>query len=472
MALLHPPTNSIPQTGRPTQQSLTINAPAARPRRWTNSVLGISEYRKVAPPQVASRDRGSVRVVEEHMWDRVLWLKIVQNGEMENGRMSQREMLAEVDLQSGHEKFVNLPPWPEDGPRAITGPTASTFVVSPEFVFWAGSDDIHRYSRSEHTWTKLGAAARNYRSIYRVNGHLYLSNDESILEVSEDGRTTRILASTRRRPAVTALDEIATLGGPALFAGPGHTLRVFLDNRVFAWNGNIWNEVAQFRHAYQPLLFSDGAIFCHPYIRNGGESIWMLGLNSIAPEWCFGSTTSSRRGFQPAAIRDQANQGSITRSGMVQSGDANPIWTIPSSLAMNGNAVVLHGRNLLFFVDRSIRSGVSQAGDPRLVDDGRDATVLYFDREFRPPFEIPVKFDGMRGPKPTNDDPMHAMVKGEWAWLQISSGNLLLGHARAAGYWTIPLSDLDKNMDAQRRERRVKAAQIEALRRENPVKAP
>src|SRR5258708_26056416 len=75
-------------------------------------------------------------------------------------------------------------------------------------------------------WTRIGIPAESIPRLYSIDGHLYGANEESVVEFTDGGTTTRLLASPRRRPAASSLDALDSLCTPTLFHGPGVQLRI------------------------------------------------------------------------------------------------------------------------------------------------------------------------------------------------------------------------------------------------------
>lgn len=100
----------------------------------------------------------------------------------------------------------NLPPgqWHDD-PFA---PTYRTFDVCSNFIFTCSKNRVQRYEPSRKTWEDLAIPIDGLARITAIEGRLFVTTSNSILEASLDGRTSRILASTRRKPPVTILDGL------------------------------------------------------------------------------------------------------------------------------------------------------------------------------------------------------------------------------------------------------------------------
>lgn len=122
----------------------------------------------------------------------------------------------------------------------------------PGFVVWGGHVYLHRGDKLRRLkvggtrWEELPATVPDHATLAVVHGRLYFSAADSILELNEAGDGTRLLASTRRRPAETPLDTLGTLTSPPVFPGPRGTVRVLVGSRLFEHDQRTraWREAA------------------------------------------------------------------------------------------------------------------------------------------------------------------------------------------------------------------------------------
>ncbi|HZM04908.1 MAG TPA: CsgG/HfaB family protein, partial [Candidatus Saccharimonadales bacterium] len=150
--------------------------------------------------------------------------------------------------------------------------------------FYLGEDRrFKRCNLESKRWENLPIPCQTNTDLFTIDDHLYAASSESIFEINDDGRTTRLLASTRRRPAVSALDSLDDLGSPILFARGGHTLCAGIGNKVYQWNGTDWQELFPLEFTHSPEVSEGAVIFRHYYSMNPG-CLWLWANSRPAPE--------------------------------------------------------------------------------------------------------------------------------------------------------------------------------------------
>jgi len=109
-------------------------------------------------------------------------------------------------------------------------------------AFTSDGGHIKKYDAVKNAWQVLEISDVGNCELFAVNGQLYAATPNLIVEILEGGTRTHILASNRRQPPVSALDT-ENLGTPALFTGPGRSLRAAAGNKIVAWDGENWRTV-------------------------------------------------------------------------------------------------------------------------------------------------------------------------------------------------------------------------------------
>ncbi|MGA3282840.1 MAG: EF-hand domain-containing protein [Verrucomicrobiota bacterium] len=108
-------------------------------------------------------------------------------------------------------------------------------------LFTCDGGQIKKYDFQNRQWMILKISNGNNYELFAVNGHLYAASSDMIFEILDGGKSTQILASTRRNPPASTLDR-EDLGTPTLFEGPDHSLRARTSSKIFTWAGNDWRE--------------------------------------------------------------------------------------------------------------------------------------------------------------------------------------------------------------------------------------
>lgn len=132
----------------------------------------------------------------------------------------------------------------EPGIHHAFRPVARDFEVTTNAIWLIDQTAVHLYDLQRRQWKKLPLLA-DAGELYLIADRLYCSGNESIYEIKSEGRAIEILASVRRRPAISPLDELAALKRPLLTAAPGGRIRAYYPDAI--WNlgvGETRREVA------------------------------------------------------------------------------------------------------------------------------------------------------------------------------------------------------------------------------------
>jgi hypothetical protein len=144
---------------------------------------------------------------------------------------------------------LNLETWapriiPLDRPEFKRGFIYSSenrsFEVTSNAVYFVHNDQLLRRALDRPSWTVIPTTVTS-PLLYLIHNRLYLSGVETIQQLLDDG-TFKTLASIRRRPAVTPLDNLESLDRPPLHAATGDRFRAVLKDRQFLFDGANWKE--------------------------------------------------------------------------------------------------------------------------------------------------------------------------------------------------------------------------------------
>src|SRR2546430_4182458 len=119
-----------------------------------------------------------------------------------------------------------------------------SFEVRSNELFVVEGTSVFRRSVQGGSWSSE-TVPPNDADIYQVNGKLFLSAADSIYEFQAD-KGSWLLASARRKPSATPLDDLESFDYPPLTAGPKGTVRAFLKGNGYEWNGHTWAALTMF----------------------------------------------------------------------------------------------------------------------------------------------------------------------------------------------------------------------------------
>ena len=294
--------------------------------------------------------------------------------------------------------------------------------------------ELRKFDLRARRWETLPMPGEKQYRLFRSEAHLLAANDEGILSLGDDGRTVKILASIRRRPAASLLDSLDSLGKPVVFRGPSGTFRARLGDKVYRWEGEVWREEFSLPRISAVESLPDFAVI-RSGDRNQQGDIWLLGTaKSARPELCWREEASRQQvdRFGPAAPPPRSPASSPTV----------PVWKRASGVSLIASAVTTMGENLLCLVasnsiavETTLRATKAQTGrhaDLVLLERGRPAPVVIPLEFSRPPTGLPSGWRASR------------LLPWENAlWILVNDKSVFLGRLDVYGFWEIPRSEFD-----------------------------
>ncbi len=200
-------------------------------------------------------------------------------------------------------------------------------------LYVSDRDAIRRYDSRRKEWQELPFPGQDRAQLYTVNNHLYAASSDGIWEILDGGKSTRILASVRRRPVASALDSRDTLGQPALFSGKDNSLCVALNGDIFSWDGNDWKPVASIPKAFGPQVFQSTAFFRAGDMMPFTE-LWRFSPDETQPVLC---------------LRQERKGGMYNRQPLSPAARARmpaPLWKSPANSAFARHPLTLDGTSI------------------------------------------------------------------------------------------------------------------------------
>ena len=296
----------------------------------------------------------------------------------------------------------------------------------------ASEAEIQRQDLATGATTLLALGSQRLTGLFSVNGKLYAAGSNTVFEVVDDGRESRILASGARRPAASALDELPTFGNPVLFQWSEHALGILIGNTVYAWDDHDWAKVwgIPFRPAADRR---PGGMVFRTTMANRHQ-LWCLPSGSPAAEFCLGDDGSPRLG---------ASTSGRTRQPGVLPTPPEDRKRLPLTTA---DAVEFVGRDIY------VLCGVTPGPEwPRFRPtppefDAGTAKLFVLRREDPGLVEIPLRFALDHAVISDAGMEMRSGHEGTGArwWLAAGPDHVFLGMPDLEGFWRIPRKQLDK----------------------------
>jgi hypothetical protein len=327
---------------------------------------------------------------------------------------------------------TGYPQWPYDA--------VSFEIYHDDFIFSDGGQ-IQKYDFTNKQWENFQVLGLHNSKLFVVEGHLYATNNESIFEIAENGKGTHILASTRRRPAVSALDSLSGLGSPVLFSGLDHALCASLgnenfgrsQNKSYSWDEHDWHEMFNLKTACAAEVFEDAVIFrFSPWdTLNYPSMVWLWDKHEVAPDLAL---------YDPPKIFPPSQPGAKSTTPAM-----SPLWRSMENYSLANASMTYFKSNLFLYVDQA---SAKQLPNGRSVFErgGCDADLICLDRNYPEPIVVPLKYDLNRGPLPWSGFPADLSP----VWMSFTSDFLLIGNNTVPGVWVIPIAEIGAAVATQK----------------------
>jgi len=386
-----------------------------------------------------------------------------ENGNWNPGANGTMRAVAILDPETDHWEVIGRP-----------GMAMGQYGYYHRVALWRGQvfacdeGQIKKYDSNSKEWKTVEISDGGNYGLFVVNEHLYAANGVTVFEIMDGGKSTRILASTRRQPPISALDT-QELGTPSLFEGPGHSLRILTSHKIFTWTGSDWHEDSAAPPASgtaitsgpasgtaittEDVLFTDCPIGAEP-------GIYRLPTEANAVEFCLGRKSGSKN------IPNLSSQGA---NGVLP---AKPMWKLPSGLNLLNLPAASHLSDLFLLVDHSEAHNVTVGDMVRqtqiVAKEGYHAKLLCLSPGLSAPQTLFLKFDA-----PGDCAPLEGLDPGSRQGIPHPPGNWMLftsnflvfendGCGVKPGVWLMPVSQLEEALAPQKQAQRAQMAQAAA----------
>ncbi|EEF57910.1 CsgG/HfaB family protein [Pedosphaera parvula] len=377
---------------------------------------------------------------------------------------------AAVGIWNPQNEGWRIIPYPANGNAGINQLSVPIGFMGQEeltsqFEFFNGAlyisdwEGIKRYDSRTMEWEDLHLPEARLCQLFAMGGRLYASSDDSIFEILDQGHSTRLLASIRRRPEITLLDSLESLDKPVLFPGPGKTVRTSVNGSIYSWDGQAWNRSLSLKLNKGPEDFADGTLLRFVPL-SGAAQIWFLPHAETNAVFCWQERVGNPY-LRPATTGEpQTNVASAPK----------PFWKPKPGVQIAQGACVAINTNLYFFQEDCGVTNLS--GHMTAVErNGHHGFLFCLNPEVQDPLSIPLKFDTEHGAVPSSTLFRRAPRMGlTFPWMATIAGKLVIGHGSLPGIWVIPQTQIDaaiaRDMQDNQSRRREAEKKPEDLRKE------
>jgi hypothetical protein len=298
-------------------------------------------------------------------------------------------------------------------------------------------NSLKRCDLNSKQWQTLPVPWQIPTKLFVVRDCLLAANREAIFELKDSGREVRILASVRRRPALTALDSLDSLDVLAIFPGPEHSVRAVIAKGIYSWDGQDWKKLTSMARLQRPDVCQGAALF-RSSLAGQGPGLWLLPDSEGEPEFCL---AEAPRPFSPPAYAMSQPPPPMPPS--------HPTWRSPRELRLMETALTLADSNIVLFAE-STEPKKQKQGHSKVLwiigeVEGRNADLLYLQRGRTNAVMVPLKFDLSRGDffSKISDSHFNDYRRRDLTWLVVTTDFLFLGQNNLLGVWAIPMTELD-----------------------------
>jgi hypothetical protein len=328
-----------------------------------------------------------------------------------------------VDVETGRATGVYFP---GEAFEASKG-----FEVTADSLYFGAKDQIERYRFADRKWTAIKVPAFRGSAITEFNGKLYVSSQEDLLKVDPDSGAVEILASSRRQPQVTELDELLQHWGHGFFKS---------DQRLGIYAGGQLYMVSKSNQVPQKVMAGGvlgGNLFFPSeagVVVGSFGMLWGCWFDQSKPERLLWSSLLRSKTNGPAGIRNQP-----------------PRWDWPPFLRLVPENLFIEGKNVWALARCSNSLWFHNNDTAVTFQDPRQATLLHFGADSRQAMEVPILFRKDHQPHDPFEDAdllsHNGMGTGDFPVFSVRTpAGFVVGCRDLMGHWLIRRSEVQNRL--------------------------
>ncbi len=423
------------------------------PTQVPSNILSIVHFSKIPPGEIQSNDISGSQIFAQRWSEEKLLFGVAYNteiytfdarGNWQSTENASMHAIAIFNPANETWEMVKCPRTVNSSALTYSFQNYNNLIILFRGDLFSSIDGaLQKFDFQTGKWQNVEIPEAGQCDLFSVAGHLYGANSDTIFELMDDG-SARILAATRRRPAVTILDSLEALQSPQLFAGPDQSLCASVGKNIYRWDGNDWHVILTMDISQPPEIFDDAILFRNiPFDSDAPPELWAWDKKEPLPELCLLDRPMPHRGifYSPAHTKKTPNR--------------NPLWKpLPQDYLTSASATFSKS-NLYFFVDHA---DVAMTNGTWTVTekDGYHAKLVCLSRDLKEPAVVPLKFDITHGLPP-----LKTLGQKSQPWLMFNSsalnttmhfsGNtLFLSQRNTPGVWTVSMIKLESAIEAQK----------------------
>jgi hypothetical protein len=343
------------------------------------------------------------------------------------------------------------------------GVPGDLFEVAGDALFVEAGGRLFEFKFHGKDWAQIPVPMEGASQLVWLKDRLYVSRKDGLLTVQPDSKTVQQLVSSRREPPANAIDPLWT-PQTQIYPQADGKLGALAEDRCFTFDPDTghWN-IRDMPLTGTNRRFSLGAAFKSP-----AGAQWLL-TGPVAYRCLVGFWDDNLPA--ESLLMEPTHFFRGTRPGMEKR--LQPVrWDWPENFSLESADLFAEGKQLWVLSPRKVWNGFGPSGDePIQFSDDRQATLFYFEPEFRQPLTVAIRF----GSNSQTPDPFQPALNDQmyiWKrmtehlgnpqfWMKTPAG-LVFGTTSSCGHWLIPAAVLESIFQTQRQK----------LRQNSPTSAP
>ncbi len=233
------------------------------------------------------------------------------------------------------------------------------FDVTKRHIYVSASGALACYDRERKVWKTISLPITEDATVFATGSKVLLGGVDTILTLDPGSGETEVLASSRRRPATTTLDNLSAYRQPSLFADETGDIRALIQGKCYFYDSakRDWRQTSSDPGTWNLVQLGEKGLFIR-------RTYPMQALNML---YLAGPLPSPMPLYLPGA-----NASSITRWS----------WWLPPTPPVVNAPSTLKGESLAVW---------------QLQQNGESTDHLWlFDDRWDKPFEVPLVFSPAR----------------------------------------------------------------------------
>ena len=429
-----------------------------------SNVLDVARFFALPETLPGSTNRVALSVVsccyrEERLWVEARYDHL--GGTDSQDSYVNRGVIFTVDPGTFQSEAILLDPAAFQLSPHLAAPTTDRMIEVFNGWLYIGSGALlKRYSPKERRWEDLAVPLQGQSRICRVGSRLFVCTPDSILEIGAEGRQARLLASNRRRPAVTALDAVEPLNCPPLLSGAQGSLVALVGGRLYRQlaGESDWraSEGPELENPHCSLFDSGLLVSDSPQSGETRLYGWFEGSSALELLLAHPATSNPliRLPRPPGPIvGPPPARGLRFGPGLVggDGGSANPPpghsaparWPLPENIRALNYPVCLDGKCLWIFAGTLTVARESYRPIGLVEQNGRHAVLFCLRPDAPEPLAIPLRFQVPPGVLGRGAPGLRGLLGAARSQVfEPTPAGLVLASPTLSGFWLIPRQDL------------------------------